>query len=91
MEPGGSIRVVSYQADKDGFRAIVHTSGKVHSTGAAYNYNEQMQHDKALVLKPELEKAQPPNKYSHEFENRHQLQHEQRQIANSARVGVGSY
>ncbi|XP_033175191.1 uncharacterized protein LOC100747043 [Bombus impatiens] len=27
-EPGGSIRVVSYRADKDGFHAVVHTSGK---------------------------------------------------------------
>ncbi|XP_026669791.1 adult-specific cuticular protein ACP-22-like [Ceratina calcarata] len=27
-EPGGSVRVVSYRADKDGFHAVVHTSGK---------------------------------------------------------------
>ncbi|KAG9431175.1 adult-specific cuticular protein ACP-22 [Apis mellifera carnica] len=27
-EPNGSVRVVSYRADKDGFHAVVHTSGK---------------------------------------------------------------
>ncbi|XP_058797080.1 cuticle protein 21-like [Phymastichus coffea] len=27
-EPGGGLRVVSYHADKDGFHAVVHTSGK---------------------------------------------------------------
>lgn len=27
-EPGGALRVVSYHADKDGFHAVVHTSGK---------------------------------------------------------------
>ncbi|KAK1123123.1 hypothetical protein K0M31_008756 [Melipona bicolor] len=27
-EPGGSVRVVRYRADKDGFHAVVHTSGK---------------------------------------------------------------
>lgn len=26
-EPGGSVRVVKYRADKDGFHAVVHTSG----------------------------------------------------------------
>ncbi|CAK9806566.1 Cuticle protein 8 [Anthophora plagiata] len=27
-EPGGGIRVVNYRADKDGFHAVVHTSGR---------------------------------------------------------------
>ncbi|XP_076237890.1 uncharacterized protein LOC143181394 [Calliopsis andreniformis] len=27
-EPGGSVRVVKYRADKDGFHAVVHTSGE---------------------------------------------------------------
>lgn len=33
-EPGGSVRVVRYHADKDGFHAVVHTSGQNdHSSG----------------------------------------------------------
>ncbi|XP_034951318.1 uncharacterized protein [Chelonus insularis] len=35
-EPGGSIRIVTYKADKDGFHAYVHTSGKNDHTGATY-------------------------------------------------------
>lgn len=27
-EPNGSVRVVSYRADKDGFHAVVHSCGK---------------------------------------------------------------
>ena len=35
-EPGGTIRVVSYHADKDGFHAVVHTSGKNDHSGGTY-------------------------------------------------------
>ncbi|KOC67853.1 Cuticle protein 19 [Habropoda laboriosa] len=41
-EPGGGVRVVSYRADKDGFHAVVHTSGRNdHSVGV---YAGQGQH-----------------------------------------------
>ncbi|XP_033208377.1 uncharacterized protein LOC117167498 isoform X2 [Belonocnema kinseyi] len=35
-EPGGTIRVVSYHSDKDGFHAAVHTSGKNDHSGGTY-------------------------------------------------------
>jgi predicted lactoylglutathione lyase len=35
-DPGGSLRVVSYQADKEGFHAVVHTSGKNDHSGGVY-------------------------------------------------------
>ncbi|KAG7197267.1 hypothetical protein KM043_018390 [Ampulex compressa] len=35
-EPGGNVRVVSYRADKDGFHAVVHTSGKNDHSGGFY-------------------------------------------------------
>ncbi|KAK0081494.1 hypothetical protein PV326_007650 [Microctonus aethiopoides] len=42
-EPGGGIRVVSYRADKDGFHAVVHTSGKNDHSGATYSAHAQGQ------------------------------------------------
>ncbi|XP_015593224.1 cuticle protein isoform X2 [Cephus cinctus] len=36
MEPGGTIRIVSYHADKDGFHATVRTSGHNDHSGATY-------------------------------------------------------
>ncbi|XP_067205127.1 uncharacterized protein [Linepithema humile] len=35
-DPGGSLRVVSYHADKEGFRAVIHTSGKNDHSGGVY-------------------------------------------------------
>lgn len=35
-DPGGSLRVVSYHADKEGFHAVVHTSGKNDHSGGVY-------------------------------------------------------
>ncbi|XP_012278410.1 adult-specific cuticular protein ACP-22-like [Orussus abietinus] len=35
-EPGGAVRVVSYRADKDGFHAVVHTSGHNDHSGGVY-------------------------------------------------------
>ncbi|KAI4500512.1 hypothetical protein M0802_004474 [Mischocyttarus mexicanus] len=41
-EPGGTLRVVSYHADKDGFHAVVHTSGKNdHAPTNIYSQNQQ--------------------------------------------------
>ena len=36
-EPGGGVRVVTYRADKDGFHAVVHTSGKNDHSGGSYS------------------------------------------------------
>ncbi|XP_015439485.1 PREDICTED: uncharacterized protein LOC107194381 [Dufourea novaeangliae] len=45
-EPGGGIRVVRYRADKDGFHAVVHTSGKNdHSTGVYGGQGQAQVHD----------------------------------------------
>jgi len=35
-DPGGSLRVVSYHADKEGFHAVVHTTGKNDHSGGVY-------------------------------------------------------
>ncbi|XP_011868626.1 PREDICTED: uncharacterized protein LOC105562412, partial [Vollenhovia emeryi] len=35
-DPGGSLRIVSYHADKEGFHAVVHTSGKNDHSGGVY-------------------------------------------------------
>jgi len=35
-DPGGTFRVVSYHADKEGFHAVVHTSGKNDHSGGVY-------------------------------------------------------
>ncbi|XP_019886634.2 cuticle protein 18.6 [Ooceraea biroi] len=35
-DPGGTLRVVSYHADKEGFHAVVHTSGKNDHSGGVY-------------------------------------------------------
>ncbi|XP_039304800.1 uncharacterized protein LOC105194937 [Solenopsis invicta] len=35
-DPGGSVRVVSYHADKEGFHAMVHTTGKNDHSGGVY-------------------------------------------------------
>ncbi|XP_017756837.1 PREDICTED: sarcoplasmic reticulum histidine-rich calcium-binding protein-like [Eufriesea mexicana] len=45
-EPGGGVRVVSYHADKDGFHAVVHTSGKNDHSADVYAGRGQLQvHD----------------------------------------------
>ncbi|CAL7939848.1 unnamed protein product [Xylocopa violacea] len=41
-EPGGSVRVVSYHADKDGFHAVVHTSGKNDHSADVYTGQGQL-------------------------------------------------
>ncbi|XP_011065466.1 PREDICTED: uncharacterized protein LOC105152735 isoform X3 [Acromyrmex echinatior] len=35
-DPGGSLRVVTYHADKEGFHAVVHTTGKNDHSGGVY-------------------------------------------------------
>ncbi|XP_029156613.1 cuticle protein 18.6-like isoform X2 [Nylanderia fulva] len=35
-DPGGTFRVVSYHADKEGFHAVVHTTGKNDHSGGVY-------------------------------------------------------
>ncbi|XP_035728644.1 uncharacterized protein LOC118444461 [Vespa mandarinia] len=43
-EPGGALRIVSYHADKDGFHAIVHTSGKNdHASTSFYSQQDHVQ------------------------------------------------
>nr|XP_050867676.1 interleukin enhancer-binding factor 3-like [Vespula vulgaris] len=43
-EPGGALRVVSYHADKDGFHAVVHTSGKNdHASTSLYSQQDHVQ------------------------------------------------
>ncbi|XP_043288059.1 histidine-rich glycoprotein-like [Venturia canescens] len=37
MEPGGNLRIVTYRADKDGFHAVVHNSGKNDHAGGTYS------------------------------------------------------
>lgn len=35
-DPGGTLRVVSYHADKEGFHAHIHTTGKNDHSGGVY-------------------------------------------------------
>ncbi|XP_043461622.1 histidine-rich glycoprotein-like [Leptopilina heterotoma] len=48
IEPGGTIRVVSYHADKDGFHAVVHTSGKNDHSSGTYDKHGQNHHFQGL-------------------------------------------
>ncbi|XP_053973063.1 adult-specific cuticular protein ACP-22-like [Hylaeus volcanicus] len=53
-EPGGSIRVVRYHADKDGFHAVVHTSGENDHAGGLYGGQGQAQvHDHQTATQQE--------------------------------------
>lgn len=44
-DPGGTLRVVSYHADKEGFHAVVHTSGKNDHSGGVYGGHDAETHD----------------------------------------------
>ncbi|XP_003699995.1 uncharacterized protein LOC100883237 [Megachile rotundata] len=60
-EPGGSIRTVSYRADKDGFHAVVHTSGKNdHSVGMHPGQGQPRVHDHEVAAQQE----QQPHDYA---------------------------
>ncbi|KAI4483215.1 hypothetical protein M0804_008270 [Polistes exclamans] len=73
-EPGGTLRVVSYHADKDGFHAVVHTSGKNdHAPTNIYSHNQhdyvqvQVQdhdHDKGLETEQETHSLNYETSYS---------------------------
>ncbi|XP_011495041.1 PREDICTED: uncharacterized protein LOC105359968 [Ceratosolen solmsi marchali] len=92
MEPGGNVRVVSYKADQDGFRAVVHTSvkkGHSHNTFPTWNYNEQIYHSQASS--PKLEKTHTLKTYSDESKNIHQLQHEKYRSEVSVNGEMSSY
>ncbi|XP_043510896.1 adult-specific cuticular protein ACP-22-like [Frieseomelitta varia] len=53
-EPGGSVRVVRYRADKDGFHAAVHTSGKNDHSAAIYDGQGQLRvHDHQAAVQQE--------------------------------------
>ncbi|XP_076763038.1 uncharacterized protein LOC143430580 [Xylocopa sonorina] len=53
-EPGGSVRVVSYHADKDGFHAVVHTSGKNDHSADVYTGQGQARvHDHQATTQQE--------------------------------------
>ncbi|XP_066584518.1 uncharacterized protein [Prorops nasuta] len=44
VEPGGNIRRVTYHADKDGFHAVVHNSGKNDHSGGVYGDHDAHSH-----------------------------------------------
>ncbi|KOX74742.1 Cuticle protein 8 [Melipona quadrifasciata] len=53
-EPGGSVRVVRYRADKDGFHAVVHTSGKNdHSADIYAGQGQPRVHDHQAAVQQE--------------------------------------
>ncbi|XP_034172732.2 uncharacterized protein LOC117600853 [Osmia lignaria lignaria] len=58
-EPGGSIRVVSYRADKNGFHAVVHTSGKNdHSVGIHHGQGRTRGHEHQVAMQQEQQEQQ---------------------------------
>ncbi|XP_015173607.1 PREDICTED: uncharacterized protein LOC107064924 [Polistes dominula] len=73
-EPGGTLRIVSYHADKDGFHAVVHTSGKNdHAQTNIYSHNQQDHvevqvqdddHDKDLETEQETHSLNYETSYS---------------------------
>ncbi|XP_044011214.1 uncharacterized protein LOC122854532 [Aphidius gifuensis] len=67
-EPGGTIRTVTYKADKDGFHAVVHTSGKNDHSGATYTSHNQApihQHQSELKLQDNEEQQEEQQQENH--------------------------
>ncbi|XP_076283258.1 uncharacterized protein LOC143210355 [Lasioglossum baleicum] len=67
-EPGGQVRVVRYRADKDGFHAVVHTSGENDHTSVVHDGQGQTQvHDHQPVQHQE----QDVHDYATSYVNQH--------------------